>query len=73
MVFNKSLLILHQITIIENMEDKWKLIEDLKIKIFDLGYCISSCLFLGEETNNKRLDIDSLKVILGHLLTLKTP
>lgn len=49
-----------------------EMIETIKTQIEDLQSDIKNELFTEDETMDRQLDMESLKTVLGHLLTLKT-
>jgi hypothetical protein len=49
-----------------------ELIEQIKLEIENIQCDISNELHSEEEIRDFKLDLDSLKTILGHLMTLKT-
>jgi spore cortex formation protein SpoVR/YcgB (stage V sporulation) len=53
-------------------EQKQEMIDRIEIFIIDLQCDLSNELTLEEEVNDIKLDLESSKTILGHLLTLKT-
>ena len=55
-----------------NTTEKMNLIDKIKIEIEDMQCDISNELHRPEEITRIKLDLDSLKTILGHLMTLKT-
>jgi Fic family protein len=52
--------------------NKSELIEGIKIDIEDLQSDIRNELNSEEETQRIKLDLESLKTILGHLITMQT-
>ena len=53
-------------------EKKQEIIDQIMISIEDLQCDISNELHSDDDIRDIKLDIDSLKTILGHLLTLKS-
>ena len=53
-------------------EQKQEIIDRIEIFIIDLQCDLSNELNSEEEVNDIKLDLESSKTILGHLLTLKT-
>ena len=53
-------------------QEKNELIESIQIQIEDLHCDIDNELHSEEDLRDSKHDIDSLKTILGHLITLKT-
>jgi len=54
------------------IEQKQEMIDRIEIFIIDLQCDLSNELNSEEEVNDIKLDLESSKTILGHLLTLKT-
>lgn len=53
-------------------EEKQEMIDRIEIFIQDLQYDVSNELNSEQEIKDIKLDLESSKTILGHLLTLKT-
>lgn len=53
-------------------EEKQEMINRIEIFIIDLQCDLSNELNSEEEVNDIKLDLESCKTMLGHLLTLKT-
>ena len=54
------------------IEEKQEMIDRIEIFIQDLQYDVSNELNSEQEIKDIKLDLESSKTILGHLLTLKT-